>query len=110
MQFWQNYRPLLFASAQRTPDRGSGFRHIAELENELLLFPDAPFDHQVDSVAQYLLWHLARTRKCTFEYEFIGCEAPRHRRAMVEPPLIRWGRRADNCPAADLRSLIMRVV
>ena len=44
---------------------------LAELENELLLFPDAPFDDQVDSVSQYLLWHLARTRTSTFDYEFM---------------------------------------
>jgi predicted phage terminase large subunit-like protein len=43
---------------------------LTEFENELLLFPQAPFDDQVDSVTQYLLWERGSGR-VKFEYEFI---------------------------------------
>jgi predicted phage terminase large subunit-like protein len=39
--------------------------------DELLTFPQARFDDQVDSVSQYLNWYRARTRTKKFEYEFM---------------------------------------
>ena len=44
---------------------------LAELENELMLFPDAPFDDQVDSISQYLIWYQTRTRYGRFEWDFM---------------------------------------
>lgn len=36
---------------------------LAELEEELFSFPDAPHDDQVDAIVQYLIWATSRTRE-----------------------------------------------
>ncbi len=43
---------------------------LAPLETELLGFPNARYDDQVDSVTQCLTWAAERARSSTFEYSF----------------------------------------
>ena len=44
---------------------------LGELLNELLRFPQVPFDDQADSVSQYLIWDRERGRRGIFEVEWV---------------------------------------